>query len=319
MLKVNSEVLSNLDYTSHLIQIATGAQTTLILLPHECCSTELAKQSSDSVVLSICGEASEFAINPKHKAKVGIGIIGLVAKNATPVRISDFQHSTKALGFYNQNVNVESLVAIPIKLGIKTAALEAQTGVLYCDSPEPDFFSPGMVLALEQYADLIARIFRLEQSQSDDTPEATTNDQFSQSVDMLIKQLGPQSIDLIRIELNNKKELENTLGFQNSISTFEKMRRLTRQAIPANYPVMHTATGETLIALDNMVSSFYENKLRIIAAQLSPDNLALDFEFNKFVLKSGKAINGSNFMDNLILKSETKVTLKQKLKRALSH
>lgn len=318
MLKVNSEVISNLDYTSRLIQIATGAQTTLIFLPHDSCATEETEQVQDSVVLSICGEASDFVIDPKHKAKVGIGIIGLVAKNETPVRISDFQHSTKALGFYKQNLNIESLVAIPIKLGIKTAALEAQTGVLYCDSPEPDFFSPGMVLALEQYADLIARIFRLEQQQSEDIPEAVSNDEFARSVDMLIKQLGPQSIDLIRIELNNKKDLENALGFQQSVSTFEKMRRLTRQAIPANYPVLHTATGETLIALDNMVSSFYENKLRIIAAQLSPDNLALDFEFNNFAFKSGKAINGSNFMDNLIPKSETKVSLKQKLKRVIS-
>ena len=120
MLKVNSEVTSNLDYTSRLIQLATGAQTALIILPLNTCCEEPNKKQSDSVVLSICGEASNFAINPKHKAKVGIGIIGLVAKNVAPVRISEFQHSIKALGFYKQNVTVESLAVSYTHLTLPT-------------------------------------------------------------------------------------------------------------------------------------------------------------------------------------------------------
>ena len=312
---------SNLNHLAQLIQNITAAQTVLIFLPFETKSENQPDQSS--IVLEIKGLSSEQKIDLKHKSKVGTGIIGWVAKTQEKAKISPFQHSSRALGFYPQDTEVKSIIALPIilnqGLSENTNSEKIQedqiSGVLYCDSPELDYFAKESENCLEHSAELVSRIASLEAHAQHEQVDNLDFETFRHCSEKLLLQLGHHSVEIMRIRLSNSKEIEETIGFENFLGLFQKIQRLIQQALPTHYPTLHCPNGETLIVLDNMMSKMYENKIRIIANQLSPENVALDYSITKHSIRNKKLNSIDDLFAALSTNQEAVPNFTQKLKQ----
>jgi hypothetical protein len=70
--------------------------------------------------------------------------------------------------------------------------------------------------------------------------------------------------------LSNARYIEQQLGLERYIELAGLCERLISQALPPYCPLYHLPNGDLLIAMDNMITAFIQNKMDAIAAHLSP-------------------------------------------------
>lgn len=279
----------DLNKIADLILDIIPAQSCFIFLPTEVMTGQVG-EGNVSGLLQLAGYASTKKIDLKHRSKSGTGIVGWVSKNNQSTIINDFQHSPQSLGFYSEQTTIGSLISVPIKIDFCKYDWHQEeiSGVLYCDNTEPNSFNKAIENILNKFSHEISKNVKLCLKVNSNIAKNLNLQDFSSKVDSLITKLGKSSLEIMKIKLKNSVEIEEKLGISQFVLLFQKMQRLIQQVLPQQYPIIHLPSGETLIVMDNIVTKYYENKIRIMAAHISPDNLILDYEFSNIPIATNK-------------------------------
>lgn len=217
------------------------------------------------------------------------GLIGWVAKHGRSIHVSPFEHDSRTLGVYSADQQLKSFLGIPISLSEPdTSGRSALTGVIACDSKKSFAFSKLQGKLLEDLAREVANTVALHQRTQETTARQPTWDAFLESACTLGHSLGVLSLEIMRIRQIGFENLEMTIGTMKAIDLTRQAHRLIQQALPPLYPSLVLPNGDMVIALDTMMSSLIENKVRALCGHLSGDGAAIEFEFIKNPIRKRK-------------------------------
>lgn len=229
---------------------------------------------------SLCSE-----VLPDCIVKKGSGLIGWVAEHAQPIHVSPFEHDSRTLGMYREDRQLKSFIGIPIKLNQSSGNNATQIGVLTCDSKKSFAFSKLQGKLLGDLAGEIAVLTELILEQSNSQPIKSWKNFIDQGV-QIVKTLGSTSVDILRLRVLNFSALERELGSADCVELTQQLFRLIQQSLPPNFAHFQLPNGDFLIVLDNMLTSFYENKIIALARHIAPEDCSLKIEFSKQPLRS---------------------------------
>ena len=97
--------------------------------------------------------------------------------------------------------------------------------------------------------------------------------------------IGTSSLEVLRIRLANAEQLEQKIGTEACINLIEQCLRLIEQSLPPHFPALKHPSGDIIIILDNMMSSFYENKITAICSHISGGKQQVSFSFARSSFK----------------------------------
>ena len=235
----------------------------------------------------------------------GSGVIGWVAENSRPIHVAPFDLETSALGIYAEPESLKSVLAVPFQLPNSSADSSSLSGVLMCDSRKAFAFTKIQIKHLEEIAALTSRLlFWGLRSKTPTTPDGSW-DTFQNKTDQLGEAIGYDSIELVRITPESFSALEDAHGISLSIQKMEQFMRLTQQALPPHFPLVRLPNGEILIAVDNMMATFFQNKIRTLANHLSEPAKPFAIRVQSH---SAKSVRGREFNVDTILKTITSTT-----------
>jgi hypothetical protein len=222
------------------------------------------------------------------RIQVGSGLLGWVADQGRPIHLTPFDVGPSALGVYIDNEPIKSLVAVPIQIPHQEGShAETCHGVLMCDSLKPDGFSNLHVKLLEQLAALASRLIFWGRSSSDDTRIETSWDFFCRKTNELGEAIGAASIEVLRIRVESFNEAAHAFGISSAVQSTEQFVRLAQQALPPHFPLAKLPNGDIVIALDNMMGSFFEQKLRSLAQHLGSSSKPFSITLDSFGARVG--------------------------------
>jgi hypothetical protein len=69
------------------------------------------------------------------------------------------------------------------------------------------------------------------------------------------------------------------------IQLADQFIRLTQQALPPHFPVVRIPNGDTLVAVDSMMSSFFQNKIQTLALHLNTANKPFSITIDSFAAR----------------------------------
>ena len=73
----------------------------------------------------------------------------------------------------------------------------------------------------------------------------------------------------MRISIDSFGDLETAHGITGAVHQSEQFVRLVQQALPPHFPLVRLPNGDILVALDNMMAAFFQNKIRTLANHLN--------------------------------------------------
>ena len=202
------------------------------------------------------------------RIQVGSGLLGWVADQGRPIHLTPFDVGSSAIGIYVDNQPIRSLVAVPIAMAPNQIAGQQAFGVLMCDSLRSDAFSNPQVKLLEQLAHYTHRLIFWALCGSHSSQFETSWDHFKQKTLELGDAIGSQSIEVLRLRLDSFLDLEATAGLSLAVQHSEQFLRLAQQALPPHFPLVRLPNGDVVIAVDNMMSGFFQQKLQTLANHL---------------------------------------------------
>lgn len=246
----------------------------------------------DTMVLagfhSLCPE-----VIPHSQVSRGNGLVGWVAKHARSIHVSPFELDSRTLGIYSSDQQLKSFIGIPIRLddtygmlASSGAEQEHLTGVLACDSKKSFAFSKLQGKLLEDLArEVSSTVGLLVEQQGRAHPDVAWHS-FLRRASELSRSVGIQSLEVTRIVPTNFHALERSSGTSAALTAVEQVYRIVQQILPPHFPCVRLANGDIVIALDNMMISFYESRIRAVSAHHlsragSASVEALQFEFVK--------------------------------------
>lgn len=227
------------------------------------------------------------------RVQAGHGLIGWVAEQGRPIHLSPCDVGASALCIYrDQDTDqsaIKSLVAVPIATdnvlrqsqvlrtssGLNTPPLAScglptgSCGVLMCDSTRVECFTNSHVRILEQFASMIQRLLCWAQKASQGAQVETSWELFKQKTSQLGEAIGHSSIEIIRIKLESLRDLEVIAGVSLAVQLSEQFTRLAQQSVPPHFPCTRLPDGDVLLAVDDMMSAFFQQKLQSLANHLS--------------------------------------------------
>lgn len=242
----------------------------------------------DALVLSGHHSLCSDVISHARIAR-GSGLIGWVARHNRAIHVSPFDHDSRTLGTYTNDQQLKSFIGVPINIELpghaqRAAALRPQTlvgnvnsqsfssGVIACDSKKSFAFSKLQGKLLEELArEISSAVELLARLCGEHQPETAWKTFLRRSED-LSAALGQGSVEVVRLTNFNFAQLERSLGTTSYIALVEQTVRLIQQALPPHFPLVRLPSGDILIALDNMMTSFYENRIRAVVEHLSSGN-----------------------------------------------
>jgi len=260
----------------------SDAHSCFIFLPAELlttltCTPKL-NEGADSSTLVLAGYHSlSSSVIVDCRLPRGAGLIGWVAKHNRSIHVSPFELDSRTLGIYSSDQQLKSFVGVPVALdhGRTTAC----AGVIACDSKKSFAFSKLQIKLLEDLAAEISNTVQLLllygwQGQVDVAWQT-----FLRRAEELALALGNTAVEILRIRLANFEALESSLGTSAALALAEQLFRLLQQALPPHFPLVRLISGDIIICLDNMMTSFYENKIRALCERIGmPDrNPVLEF------------------------------------------
>jgi hypothetical protein len=240
------------------------------LQPGNSVDTELAIGGSHSLCPDILDDC---------QIKKGSGLIGWVAKHCQPIHVSPFEHDSRTLGMYREDRQLKSFMGIPIRLK-GDSGTTTSTGVITCDSKKSFAFSKLQGKLLSDLAVEVAHSVNLILGQTD-TNSFPSQEEFLARSRETLSTLGAQSVEIIRIKVRNYSRLELTLGSTETVALVQQLVRLIEQSLPPHFPHFLMPNGDLVIVMDNMMTSFYENRIKALAEHIQPDNCSLTLAFNK--------------------------------------
>lgn len=215
-------------------------------------------------------QLSGFASRSKFVAErlciqVGQGVIGWVASQGRALHLAPFEVESSTAHLYIEKCEIKALLAVPIECsGLDKSSSH---GAIVCDSLNPNGFSKKDIRSIEEIAVEVARIYRLSKSIKASNSVIESLDTFNAKVNELSNAIGENSIDFVKIKLP-------LLGFESiqqlseNIGTYSKFCRLISESLPPHFPVFKTPEGDLLIAVDNMMTTFFEGKIRALMQRL---------------------------------------------------
>lgn len=237
------------------------------------------------------------------------GLIGWVAKHARSIHVSPFEHDSRTLGVYSADQQLKSFIGIPVALGEPDYTGRCSlTGVIACDSKKSFAFSKLQGKLLENLAAEVANTITLHRRSQDTGAPQSNWDTFLENACSLGHSLGVLSLEIMRIRHSGFESLEQSLGTMKAIEITRQSHRLIQQALPPLYPSLILPNGDMVIALDTMMSSLIENKVRALCDHLSTDTARLEFEFIKNPMRKRK--ERSVHLETLVVETAPKTVTK---------
>lgn len=253
----------------------TDAHSCFIFLPLALLAPST--HSSGSLLLLELGGVHSLSndIDPRCRIAVDCGLVGWVARHGRSVHVSPFEHESRTLGIYTSDQELKSFIAVPLPLTRESA--KESNGVLACDSKKSFAFSKLQGKLLEDLAREIVRLVELTR-----TPAAHGSSDwrgFLARSQALCQALGTEAVEILRLTPSPFHALEAAVGAGRAIEMYEQVVRLIEQALPPHFPLFHLPNGELAIALDRMMSGFYENKISALVTHFSAGKYPLSFTF----------------------------------------
>jgi hypothetical protein len=245
------------------------------------------------------------------RVQVGHGLLGWVAEQGRPIHLAPCEVSSSALAIYLDQEPVKSLVAVPIftqpllsplalsphsshhlrppSPGHNSSPPSSPCGVLMCDSTRVDGFTNSQVKVLEQFAAMIQKLLGWAQKAGHGAQVETSWEVFKQKTLQLGDAIGHGSIEILRIRLESLRSLEALGGISLAVQLSEQFVRLAQQAVPPHFPCIRLPDGDVALAVDDMMSGFFQQKLQTLANHLSsPDKpLQISIECYRAKLAAG--------------------------------
>jgi hypothetical protein len=203
------------------------------------------------------------------RIQVGNGLLGWVAENCRSIHVDPFDMDSSGLGIYTESEPLKSLVAVPIPMPTDNANNRPFSGVLMCDSRKTVSFTKPQVKHLEELATLISRLLYWTTFKRETTSTENSWDSFLTKTNALSEAIGFDSIELVRITVESFRDLESEHGISLAVQQSEQFVRLIQQALPPHFPLVRLPNGDILLALDNMMTTFFQNKIRTLANHLN--------------------------------------------------
>lgn len=295
MMQVSNQARDDLRELTRVVSIITGANSTAVFLPTGLLGQQMTTTSRristnrppvdrdprpSSIDLVAVTSASKLVKD--CRIPVGHGLLGWVAEHGRPIHLAPCDGSGSALALYVDQEPIKSLVAVPIAfqqsltsghthtLSTLQSKLSAgSNGVLMCDSVNAEGFTNNQVKVLEHFAVIIQRLLSWAQRAEGDALVETTWELFKQKSAELGDAIGHESIAILRIRVNSLRNLEQIGGISLAVQLSEQFVRLAQQAIPPHFPSVRLPDGDVAIAVDDMMSSFFQQKLQTLANHLS--------------------------------------------------
>ncbi len=218
------------------------------------------------------------------------GLIGWVASHRRSIHVSPFELDSRTLGIYSADQQLKSFIGIPIllqdpyeMLGAAGVASGQLTGVLACDSKKSFAFSKLQGKLLEDLSREIAETVELLVEQQGRAHPDVAWHLFLRRASELARSVRMSSIEVVRIVTTNFRALERRNGTSAALTASEQLHRIIRQILPPHFPSVRLINGDVLIVLDNMMTSFYESRIKAVnthnQTRQSPHAESLQFDF----------------------------------------
>ncbi|MFO0415792.1 MAG: GAF domain-containing protein [Pseudomonadota bacterium] len=217
------------------------------------------------------------------RIQIGSGLLGWVADQGRPIHLAPCEVGSSAIGIYVDNEPIKSLAAVPIFTHRPGTSIDGNAcGVLMCDSLRPDGFTNAHVKILEQMAAHIQRLLIWVRQMVQGSQLETSWDIFKQKCRELGEAIGHDSIELLRVKLDTLHELETKGGLTPAVQLAEQFLRLAQQSLPPHFPIVRLPHGDIVIALDNMMSGFFQQKLQSLAQHLHSQERPLSISLESY-------------------------------------
>ena len=291
------ELLSDLARQASFGANIVDAHSCFIFLPESLLAGKARSASSEApqdcdLLLAAC-----YSLGPDLVKNARIpsdtGLIGWVARHRRSIHVSPFEQDSRTLGVYLSDQHLKSFIGIPVPLGQTAAATEQACGVIACDSCKTYAFSKLQGKLLENLAQEISNTIRLHLIKRELAGSASSWQDFILQAVHLSEQLGRKSFEIMRLKPRNLENLELDLGTAECLNLTEQLYTLIRQSLPANFPTITLANGDIVIALDNMTTSFYENRIRALCDHVKIDNHHLKLEYSRRSFRDKRYVNAT--------------------------
>ncbi|MCO6431242.1 MAG: GAF domain-containing protein [Deltaproteobacteria bacterium] len=247
----------------------TDAFGCFILLPHSIVAAPDASGSGSHANTEILVLAGHHSLSNDVirgcQIYVGNGLVGWVSKHKRSIHVSPFERDSRTLGFYHTDQQLKSFIGIPIFLehldGTSQSSAASIAGVVACDSKKSFAFSKLQGKLLEDLSCEISSTLRLAHMLQRNGGQKISWQRFLSRAHQLSDSLGRDSLEVLRVKVNNQSELESQLGSGTCMSLMDQVLRLVEQALPPHFPCFRTPLGELIMIVDNMMTSFLENKI----------------------------------------------------------
>jgi len=265
------------------------AHSCFIFLPNNMPGSRTASGNGSELVLAGCHSLSDDVAGTV-KLPLDNGIIGWVARHRRPIHASPFDRDSRTLGIYTRNQQLKSFIGIPVLLGPET------TGVLACDSKKSFAFSRIQEKLLENLSAEVAS--NLKRTMMSEVACENPWQEFLAASSKLVKALGLESLEVLRLKPANFEELERLSGTSAATEMNNRMFRLIKQALPPHFPIARLANGDIIVVLDNMMAALYENKIKAVSRHVRDEAGSPEFLY----LRSGPGskTSGIRSLDDLI-------------------
>jgi GAF domain len=191
--------------------------------------------------------------------------VGWIALHGMPLNLCTVDEPREFAEVYKQTVNVQSFFGAPLFLSGETSPI----GVIACDSTIENNFSRFHVSLLEQIASHISDLLLKQKLGSTRLHGAVNSwEDFTARVEELVRALGTQGIDILRLSSLDFASIEQSLGLQRAVDLIDQFEALIQQSLPPQFPLFRLPNGDMLVVLDKMMSDFFENKIHEIVSTL---------------------------------------------------
>ena len=213
----------------------------------------------------------------------GTGLQGLVAEQGRPIYLSPCDLPNHSLSLYADNEAIKSFAAIPIDCTDADPSQELTLhGVLMCDSLKNDAFSSSAIKMLEQMAKICKQLIVWSSRANRSDHVESSWEVFKQKTAQLGEAIGSKSVDLLKIRIKSFQELEASAGVSEAIKQSEQFLRLIQQALPPHFPIVRLPSGEIIVSLDNMMSTFFQQKLQNLASHINTPTKPLVISIERY-------------------------------------
>ncbi len=224
----------------------------------------------------VAAQSLSTSIARDCRMPTGGGLLGWVVQHGRPIHVAPFDLDSATLGLYSESEPLKSLVAVPIPMPGEAqdhrAASPSCAGVLMCDSRKAFSFTKLQIKLLEETALQASRLLFWALFKAQNTTVESSWEHFRLKLDQLGDAIGSDSIEVIRVSIDSFAQIEREHGLSAAVQQSEQFVRLAQQALPPHFPLLRLPNGDILVALDNMMSAFFQHKLRTLANHVASES-----------------------------------------------